>query len=179
MDEQTKDSLLTEAMNEYGDYLVQLCYTYVLNWQTAEDLAQETFIRYYNNLPKFRGEASVKTYLFRIAVNVCKDYLSSWKYKKVHISEIFQKLLKSEDTPEKQAIKHDEQAQLVKGIEGLQTKYKDVLLLFHFGEMTLEEVSFALNIPVNTVKTRLRRARRTLGIALEEGGGEDHARSNS
>ena len=103
---------------------------------------------------------------------------SSWKYKKVHISEIFQKLLKYEDTPEKQAIKHDEQAQLVKGIEGLQTKYKDVLLLFHFGEMTLEEVSFALNIPVNTVKTRLRRARRTLGIALEEGG-EDHARSNS
>jgi DNA-directed RNA polymerase specialized sigma24 family protein len=43
--------------------------------------------------------------------------------------------------------------------------------------MTLEEVSFALNIPLNTVKTRLRRARRTLGIALEEGG-EDHARSN-
>lgn len=176
MNEQTKDTLLTEAMNEYGDYLVQLCYTYVRNWHTAEDLAQETFIRYYNTLPKFRGEASLKTYLFRIAVNVCKDYLGSWKYKKVHISQLFQKLLRSDDTPEKQAILHDEQAHLVHKIESLPTKYKDVLILFHFGEITLEEVSFALNIPVNTVKTRLRRARKILGITLEEGG-ENYARS--
>lgn len=63
MDHLVREEKLVEAMELYGDYIVQLCYTYVRNWQTAEDLAQETFLRYFEALSKFRGDSSVKTYL--------------------------------------------------------------------------------------------------------------------
>ena len=99
MDHLEREQKLVEAMELYGDYIVQLCYTYVRNWPTAEDLAQETFIRYFEALPKFRGDSSIKTYLFRIAVNVSHNYLTSWKYKKVHITTLFQRFLTSNDTP--------------------------------------------------------------------------------
>lgn len=173
-----QDRQLTEAMNTYGDYLLRLIYTYVRDWQTAEDLTQETFIRYYHSLAKFRGQASVKTYLYRIAVNVCHDYLASWKYKKIVVSELFQKLLKTNTTPEAEFIEKDEQLYLVTAIESLPRKYKEVLVLFHFVELSLEEVSQVLSLPINTVKTRLRRARQMLGVTLVEGGEVD-ARSNS
>ena len=62
--------------------------------------------------------------------------------------------------------------------DALNERLKDVILLFHFAEMSLEEVSDALKLPVNTVKTRLRRARRTLGLTLTEGG-DLYARSDS
>lgn len=167
LDEQ-REAKLTEAMDLYGDYVVQLCYTYVRNWQTAEDLAQDTFIKYYEALPKFRGEASVKTYIFRIAVNTCHNYLTSWKHRKVHISQLFQKLLTSNDTPESRVVYMSEQHALVGAIEALPTKYKDVLVLYHFAELSLQDISLCLKLPINTVKTRLRRARQTLGVKLCE-----------
>ncbi|KYG91440.1 sigma-70 family RNA polymerase sigma factor [Metasolibacillus sp. FSL H7-0170] len=171
------DELLQQAMDAYGDYLVRLIYTYVHNWQTAEDLTQETFIRYYRSLSKYRHEATVKTYLYRIAINVTHDYLMSWKHKKVIVSEVFQKWLKTAQTPELEVLQKDEQQQLVHAIENLPRKYKDVIVLFHFAEFSLDESSKVLKIPVNTVKTRLRRARHMLGQVLEEG--ELYERPNS
>ncbi|MGN7476570.1 sigma-70 family RNA polymerase sigma factor [Solibacillus silvestris] len=170
MDQLERERKLEEAMDLYGDYIVQLCYTYVRSWQTAEDLAQETFLRYFEALPKFRGDASIKTFLFRIAVNISHNYITSWKYKKIHITTFFQKLLMSADTPESQLLKKTESQQLVAAIEELPTKYKDVIVLFHFAELPLQEVGRALKLPVNTVKTRLRRARQMLGMELMEGG---------
>lgn len=167
------DRELTEAMDLYGDYLLRLIYTYVRDWQTAEDLTQETFIRYYSSLEKFRKNSSVKTYLYRIAVNVSHDYLASWKYKKIVVTELFHKLLKTNTTPESAYMEKDEQMQLVFAIENLPTKYKEVLVLYHFTELSLEEVSQVLKLRVNTVKTRLRRARQMLGGTLLEGGEVD------
>ncbi len=120
----------------------------------------------------------MKTYLYRIAVNVCHDYLASWKYKKIVVTELFQKLLKTTTTPETEFIEKDEQLYLVTAIENLPRKYKEVLVLFHFVELSLEEVSQVLALPINTVKTRLRRARQMLGVTLIEGGEADE-RSNS
>lgn len=53
MDQSEREQKLEEAMDLYGDYIVQLCYTYVQNWQTAEDLAQDTFMRYFDALSNF------------------------------------------------------------------------------------------------------------------------------
>ena len=166
MDEKKRQQMLVDAMDTYGDYIVRLCYTYVRNWQTAEDLAQETFLKFYEALPKYRAEASVKTYIFRVAVNCCHNYLGSWKYKKVHISNMFQQLLTSHSTPEQQLLAQSDNEQLVRAIEALPTKYKDVIVLFHFAQLSLQDCAYALKLPVNTVKTRLRRARQLLGNTL-------------
>lgn len=85
-------------MNEYGNTILRLCYTYVHDWQIAEDLTQETFLKINKHYENYRGDAQIKIYIFAIAINVCKDYVGSWKYKKVMVSNTFQQLLKSDDT---------------------------------------------------------------------------------
>lgn len=161
---------LENYMQQYGDDVLRLCYTYVHNWQTAEDLTQDTFIKLYKYTDAFRGEAAMKTYIFKIAINVCNSYVTSWKYKKVVISNSFQKILNSKEDVEKQVVVKSEQLEIVQAIESLAPKYKDVLLLFYYAEMSLHEISETLQMPINTVKTRLSRARSLLKNRLEEGG---------
>lgn len=168
MDEQ-RERLLTEWMDAYGNDILRLCYTYVHSWQTAEDLAQETFIKLYRHFTDFRGEAQIKTYIYAIAINVCKDYISSWRYKKVLISNTFQQVLKTKETTESKVVQQSEKEQLVAKIEQLAPKYKDVLLLFYYADYSLQEISEVLDLPVNTVKTRLKRARGQLKDLLEDG----------
>ncbi|MFJ7737371.1 sigma-70 family RNA polymerase sigma factor [Lysinibacillus sp. NPDC097287] len=167
-----KDARLAEAMTVYGDYLMRLCYTYVQDWSVAEDVVQDTFVKYYEKMEQFREESSIKTYLYRIAINNCHSYLTSWQYKKLQVIDSWSKLMGNSIDPVSALIANESDALLVAAIEKLSTKYKDVLLLFHFADFSLKEVSEALHIPENTVKTRLRRARQMVGLTLEEGGFE-------
>ena len=167
-----KDACLTKAMTQYGDYLVRVCYTYVQNWAVAEDLVQDTFVKYYEKMDQFREEASVKTYLYRIAINHCHNYLSSWRYKQIQVIDYWNKLMGNEVNPVAQLLTNESDTMLVAAIEKLPTKYKDVLLLFHFAELSLNEVAETLKMKENTVKTRLRRARQLIGMTLQEEGFE-------
>ncbi|KOS69797.1 hypothetical protein AEA09_08545 [Lysinibacillus contaminans] len=167
-----KDARLLKAMTDNGDYLVRLCYTYVQDWVIAEDLVQETFVKFYEKMEQFREEASVKTYLYRIAINNCHSHLASWRYKKLQVIESWSKLMGESVDPENNVLANESDALLVAAIEKLPTKYKDVLLLFHFAELSLKEVSETLKMPENTVKTRLRRARKMVGLTLVEEGFE-------
>ncbi len=169
MSKQSEQQLIT-WMNEYGNDILRLCYTYVHNWQTAEDLTQDTFIKVFKCCEQYRGDANIRTYIYAIAINTCKDYIGSWKYKKVVISNTFQQLLTSKQTVEYVIEQKSAQEELVDLIEKLAPKYKDVLLLFYYAEYSLQEISESLHIPVNTVKTRLKRAREQLKGFFEEGG---------
>ena len=168
MTKQREQQQLNTWMNEYGNDILRLCYTYVHNWQTAEDLTQDTFLKVYKYYDQYRGEAHIRTYIYAVAINICKDYLSSWKYKKVVISNTFQQFLTTKQTVENVVEQKSEKQELVELIENLAPKYKDILLLFYFAECSLQEISEALHIPVNTVKTRLKRAREQLKGLLEE-----------
>lgn len=164
-----KDALLMRVMEQLGDQVMRLCYTYVRDWQTAEDLAQETFLRFYRASHTFRGESAVETFIYRIAVNVCHEYVTSWKFKKVQISNVFQQFLYSKDNVEQEFVTKTEQEQVIARIEQLPVKDKDVILLFYYAELSLQEIADSLKLPINTVKTRLRRARQKLRVTLEEG----------
>ena len=82
-----------DILHKHGDYIVRLCFTYTKDWQMAEDLTQETFLRFYQAGENFRQEADVKTYLYRIAVNRCKSYLVSWRYRQTQLLQLGQKLI--------------------------------------------------------------------------------------
>ena len=68
---------LESMMCTYGNDVLRTAYMYVKNIHTAEDIFQEVFIKADRNKESFRGESSVKTWLIRITVNACKDYLKS------------------------------------------------------------------------------------------------------
>ena len=65
------------AMVEHTDYLLRIAYLYVKDWQSAEDIVQDTFLTYYAKFEQFAERSSLKTYLVRITINKCKDYLKS------------------------------------------------------------------------------------------------------
>lgn len=169
MERQERDRLLLTAMDSYGDYLMRLTYAIVKDEKKAEDIVQEVFIRYYLNLDKFEGRSSVKTYLYRIAVNECHNYFNSWAYRRMEISNLLGNLLVNKDTPEGKVIQKESDDNVAKLIEGLPLKYREVIWLHYYSELTVVEIANVLDCPVNTVKTRLARGRKLARIALEEG----------
>lgn len=160
---------MNEVMDTYSGYLLQLSYLYVKNWATAEDIVQESFIKYFKNHEQFKGEASLKTYLGRIAIHNCHDHLRSWKGK----SQVFSQLLLSKApsnglTVEKQILRALDETQLTKHVLGLPLKYREAIILFYYEELTTAQIASLLQVSENTIKTRLKRAREMLKLRLNE-----------
>jgi RNA polymerase sigma factor (sigma-70 family) len=81
----SKEDQIVWLMEEYGDMVIRLAFTYVKQKQLAEDISQEVFISCYKNLTTFQNKSSYKTWIYRITVNKCKDLLRSWSFKNLFI----------------------------------------------------------------------------------------------
>ncbi|MBD8038547.1 sigma-70 family RNA polymerase sigma factor [Solibacillus sp. A46] len=158
-----------DILHTHGDFILRLCYTYTKDWQMAEDLTQDTFLRFYGAQEQFRHEADVRTYLYRIAVNRCKSYLASWRHKQTQLIELGQKLIAREDVA-LQVERKDESKRVYKEIEKLPVKYREVLVFYHYFDWTTAQIADLFGCSENTVKTRLRRGRQQLGQLLKKGG---------
>jgi RNA polymerase sigma-70 factor (ECF subfamily) len=121
----------------------------------AEDAAQETFVKIWRGLPKFRGESSISTWIFSIARNTCLNALKS-RRKMVSIDELVEKPRLEREPMDIEGL-----------LEELPEHYREVMLLFYVHDKSYEEVARTLDIPMGTVKTYLHRARKQLiaGIA--------------
>lgn len=171
MDECTLDKLaidnyevvLDELMSNYGQQILQLVYSYVNNQAIAEDLTQDIFVKCYQSLHTYKGKSSMKTWLWRIAINHCKDYLKSWYNKKVITAEneTFYVGLQNESA-EQTVIQQDEDARLVKEVMNLPIKYREIIYLFYFEELLMREIAVIIGINESTVKTRIRKAKKIL-----------------
>lgn len=163
LEENQLDELLEEIMILYGDELTRLAYTYVKDSETAKDIVQTVFIKCYTHLKTFKGEAKLKTWLYRITINKCKDYVKS-AYSRRFI--LFKKDINvKSDTmpsPEEEIIYQSMQAELKNIILSLPLKYAEVILLYYYEELDINEIADILQISKNTAKTRLRRGRKNL-----------------
>ncbi|WP_422121890.1 sigma-70 family RNA polymerase sigma factor [Planococcus sp. X10-3] len=174
MEKREKDRLLTEAMDEYGHYLVRLAYSFVKERTKAEDIVQDVFIRYYINLEKFEGRSSVKTFLYRITVNECHNHFRSWAHRKIELTNKLSPLLPGKDSAEATAMASEKNNEVAGAVGKLPLKYREVLWLHYYAELSVKEISEVLKVSDNTVKTRLARGRRQAGITFTEEG-IDHA----
>jgi RNA polymerase sigma-70 factor, ECF subfamily len=143
---------------EYINDVRKLIYSYVKSHQTMEDLTQEVFISALQGYESFRGDSSIKTWLFKIAINKSKDYLKSWHYRRITLTNYFQDQLQ-EKTTENQFMTNQRNWELARVIMSLPLKYRETIILYYYHELTINEVSELLNINVNTAKTRLIRGR--------------------
>lgn len=161
---------LDSIMNQYGSDLVKLAYSYVKDFQIAEDLVQEAFVSYYNHLDNFRGEASPKTILYRITINKCKDYFKSWHYRKVRISDLFGRLKEDKtQTPEYVILVKERKRTIADMVLNLPLKYREVVYLYYYEELGLKDISNTLDVNLSTVKTRLSKGKELLRVHFEEG----------
>ena len=170
--EQTKqlsyEKVIDELMTDYGQQILQLVMQYVHNRAVAEDLTQEIFVKCYNALPTFHFDSSVKTWLWRIAINHTKDYLKSWYAKNVETAqdELFAQV-KSETSVEQQVIQLEEDDELARAVFDLPMKYREVIYLCYYEEQSMKEIAAVLQLNESTVKTRLRTAKQLLKKRLE------------
>ncbi|MFD2445617.1 sigma-70 family RNA polymerase sigma factor [Bacillus sp. CGMCC 1.16607] len=166
-----KEEFLEKIMVEHGNDVLYLAYSYVKDRSIAEDLAQEVFLSAYTHLDGFNWQSSIKTWLYRITVNRCKDYLKSWNYRSTILSNVIDIAVGSrEKDTEVLVIKKDEQAKLAELIFKLPLKYREVIYLFYFEEMSLNDMTLLLNQNVNTLKSRLKRAKEMLKKEITKGG---------
>jgi RNA polymerase sigma-70 factor (ECF subfamily) len=150
------------------------------NREHLEDLAQEVFLRLYRALPTFRGEALLKTYLYRIVVNVAQD---EWKRRRrverplVSISstssaeEDFdweERLPHPSPDAEQQLAEREFQQSVERQLRRLSTVERAILVLYHQEERSYEQIADALGLPIGTVRTHLHRGRKKLREGLRE-----------
>ena len=114
----------------------------------------------YRNYAQFDGTAGEKTWVMRIAINVCKDYLRSAWNRRVSVVEALNEIPAAEDSP------HEDDT-LLREIMNLKPKYKEVILLFYYQDMKISEIARVLDAPESTVSVRLKRAREQLKKRLE------------
>lgn len=165
-----KEQKLKWLMNEYGKDVVRLAFTYTKQKQLSADIAQEVFIRCYQNLDVFRHEASYKTWIFKITINLCKDYFRSWHYKHITISDYFSKATFTNQTPETEFMSLEKNRLVAEKVLALPVKYREVIILYYYEEMSYNQISEALTISLQTVKARLHRARIKLKKSLKKVG---------
>jgi RNA polymerase sigma-70 factor (ECF subfamily) len=168
-DTENIDEIIDEIMKRYGQEILQLVYSYVNNKAIAEELTQDIFVKCYKAFPTFNRKSKFRTWLWRIAINHCKDYLKSWYNKNVIITEgESTKAWPSKESVEQAVIQKDEDHRLVSAVMNLPIKYREVIYLFYFEELLIKEIAVVIEEKENTVKTRLRRAKELLKESLEE-----------
>lgn len=165
---------ISELMDLYGTFVLHLAYSFVRDRQTAVDLAQEIFIKCYRSLSTFEGKANLKTWLYRIAINHCKDYVKSWHYRKVRVSRYISiKSMGAQNSPETEYQKKEEKVQLMNDIFKLPAIYKEIIILYYFHDLTIKEISDVCEIKLSTAKARMVRAKELLKLTLLERVDED------
>ena len=158
-----QESKLIYLMEQYGEALLRMCHVYLRDSTLAEDAVQDTFVKAFKALDSVRGDCSEKAWLMRIAINTCKDIRRSAWYRYVD------RRVTLEYVPTPSYMPTMEQSELVVEIMKLPKKYMEVVLLYYYQGLTTIEIGDALNIPNQTVSSRLRRAREKLRLTLEGG----------
>ncbi|WOO35180.1 sigma-70 family RNA polymerase sigma factor [Anaerocolumna sp. AGMB13020] len=154
-------------IREYGNDVLRTAYMYVKDSHLAEDIFQDVFIKVNQKLHTFQGDSNIKTWIIRITINTCKDYMkSAWNQKVMQFTEVHENTLTGKD--EFVAVEQEDENRLVRdAVIQLPQKYKDVLLCVYFQDMSVAETAKLLGIAEGTAKSRLSRAKDKLKLSLE------------
>lgn len=154
--------LFKKLVTQYGNSILRMCYMYLKDYQLAEDVTQETFLQVWNKYETFENKSSEKTWITRIAINRCKNCMRASWFKRISIEEL----------PE---IFENDSSEMIlnKGIISLKImklpqKYREVILLYYYQELSVKEISAVLNQKETTILQRLKRARECLKPRLQE-----------
>ena len=155
---------ITDLIKAYQIPLRRMCCIWLKDGALAEDAAQETFLKAYAALPEFRGECSEKTWLMRIAVNVCRNMIRGGWFHHVDRSVEIERL------PEAAVPFEPRDSSLIEAVSALPTRLREITMLYYYQDMSMSEISETLNISIATVSRRLDKARKQLRTQLEKEG---------
>lgn len=175
MDNLTDEQLIDRVRQGHSDayrvlverhksYIYTLVYRMVGHKETAEDLTQDVFVKLFRSLSHFRGEAKFTTWLYRMTTNLVTDYRRSQKRKPYEalLDKMKGWFSDSKEQPEERALLKDEQEQMQGLLSEIPDKYRLIMYLYHYKQMSYQEMSEATGLPVKTLETRLYRGKAML-----------------
>lgn len=166
-------SAFQEIVLAYQDTIYRLCFRMLGDHHNAQDATQDTFLKAYQNLKSFKPDASLYTWLYRIAVNTCIDY------KRRSVSEsLFKRFSNNENSveqepsgsPSPEMLSESGQlaAALQKALGKLSKKLRAVIVMKEVEGLSYEDIAGVMDISIGTVKSRISRAREELKELMKE-----------
>lgn len=149
-----RESAYEKVLELYGDKLLKTSYLILKDLDMAEDIVQETFIKVFKNINSFKGNSSLYTWIYKIALNLCRD-----KLRRETELPIFDDYLEASENIEDIIINNENKEMLKKHLSNLNTIYREALILFYFEDMSIKEISVVLEEKEGTIKSRLSRGR--------------------
>jgi RNA polymerase sigma-70 factor, ECF subfamily len=159
-----RDEAIALLLPAFRRRVFGLAYSFLRDRDAAEDVTQEVFIKVWRALPGFDGRASVSTWIYAIARNAS---LSALRARRPQSSLSDPEVMEAVESinPAPSADTLADRAAILRLIDQLPTKQRQVIMLFYMEEQSHEEVATMLGMPVGTVKTLLHRARGRLTTA--------------
>jgi RNA polymerase sigma-70 factor (ECF subfamily) len=162
----------------YQDKVIRTCMGFVHSYADAEDIAQDVFVEVYQSIEKFRGEAGLSTWIYRIAVNKSLNFLRSAGRRKIfsffdntdgdndsHVKNIASG---REYCPDEELQKSEKSKAINQAMSKLPASQKTAFILSKYDEMSYQEIAEIMNISVSSVESLLFRARQNLRKSLHK-----------
>ncbi|RRR69801.1 MAG: sigma-70 family RNA polymerase sigma factor [Candidatus Viridilinea halotolerans] len=168
---------LTQLVLGQQHYVYSIAMSVLKNPEDAADLAQEAFIRLFRALPQYNGESRFTTWLYRLVVNLCRDELRR-RGRQVPITpplpdeeEVDQMASVADEDrwndPAQVLASRELRSQVRQALDQLEEHYRLVLALYYFEDLKYADIAEILDIPLNTVKSHIRRGKDRLAAILE------------
>ena len=164
-------SCYEELVTKYQHNVYSTVYSFTYNHQDAEDLSQEVFLLIYQNLPSFKLDSKLSTWIYRITVNRCLMHKRKEARRKniakfIPMNDEMKYSLSANERIDKEIIKNEDKDILYKALSELKQKYAAVITLRYMQELSVKEIGQILNLPARTVETQLYRAKNKLKANL-------------
>ncbi|KAF0248268.1 MAG: RNA polymerase sigma-70 factor ECF subfamily [bacterium] len=167
-----------ELVNKYNTSVYNLALRLSNDREDARDAAQDTFLKVYNNISKFRGDSQLRTWIYRITVNQVANQQRWWRRRRrektvsLDINDpnemsLSQKLPAGGQTPEQQALAAEKRKMIVVALEKLKFDFRVAVILRDIEGLSYEEIAETLEVSVGTIKSRIARGREELRDLLK------------
>lgn len=165
-----------ELVAEHQRMVVQLAMNLLGDRDEALDLSQEVFLRVFRTIHSFRGQSSLRTWIYRIAVNQARNRHRFWRRRHradqvsldEHVALHGDFLSGSETTPDRLLAQKELATRLQNALDRLPFDQRTAIVLREIDGLSYEEIAYSLGVAVGTVKSRLTRARQALRVELRE-----------
>ena len=170
------EAACAELVAEHQRMVVQLAINLLGDRDEALDLSQEVFLRVFRTIYRFRGQSSLRTWIYRIAVNQARNRHRFWRRRRradqvsldQHVATHGEFVSAPTSTPDRVFAQKELASKLKRALDGLPFDQRTVVVLREVDGLSSEEIAYSLGVAVGTVKSRLTRARQALRLELRE-----------
>ena len=166
----------TELVTDHQRMVIQLAMNLLGDRDEALDLSQEVFLRVFRTIHRFRGQSSLRTWIYRIAVNQARNRHRFWRRRHradqvsldEHLAAHGDFVSEGDATPERVLAQKELATRLQAALDRLPFDQRTAIVLREIDGLSYDEIAFSLGVAVGTVKSRLTRARHALRLELHE-----------